>query len=62
MSRMATRQTRFIRGFAWAALATVAPCMTSTWLVWLTIEFVLATCFAVCPVILLLALVTYIIL
>ena len=39
-------------------LATVAPCMTSTWLVWLTIKFVVATCFAVCPVILLVALVT----
>lgn len=56
---MATRQTRLIRGFAWAALATVASCMTGTWLMWLTIEFVLATCFAMCPVILLVALVTH---
>ena len=59
MSRMETWQTRLIRGFAWAALATVGPCMTSTWLVWLTIEIVLATCFAVCLVILLVALVTH---
>ena len=54
---MATRQTWLIRGFAWAVLGMVAPCMTK--LVWLTNEFVLATCFAVCPVILLVALVTH---
>ena len=45
MSRMAAQQTRLTRRFAWATLATVAPCMTSTWLVRLTIRFVLATCF-----------------
>ena len=47
---MAARQARLTGGFAWATLATVAPCMTSTWLVRLTIRFVLATCFVTCLV------------
>ena len=45
ISRIAAQQTRLTRRFAWATLATVAPCITSTWLVRLTITFVLATCF-----------------